>query len=229
MTTRSGLRKSSTAAPCFRNSGLLTTLNGCVGLLANDLAHPLCRSGRHRALVDDDLVAVHRLADLLGHGEHMLQVGGPVLACRRADGDEHDVGPLDGVGQAGGEAQPLFGAVAPDELFEPGLVDRESCPGSAPRILAASLSTQMTALPVSAKQAPTTSPTYPVPMTAIFMRAPTSRTKLLTLARGLKKLSKFSPVRILLDYRPALRQRTGVGEYVHELARALVASPPILA
>jgi glycosyltransferase involved in cell wall biosynthesis len=33
-------------------------------------------------------------------------------------------------------------------------------------------------------------------------------------------------VRILLDYRPALRQRTGVGEYVHELARALVANPP---
>ncbi|MEO6222022.1 MAG: glycosyltransferase family 1 protein, partial [Vicinamibacterales bacterium] len=29
-------------------------------------------------------------------------------------------------------------------------------------------------------------------------------------------------LRILLDYRPALRQRTGVGEYVHELARALV-------
>ena len=33
-------------------------------------------------------------------------------------------------------------------------------------------------------------------------------------------------MRILLDYRPALRQRTGVGEYVHELARALVASAP---
>ena len=32
-------------------------------------------------------------------------------------------------------------------------------------------------------------------------------------------------VRILLDYRPALRQRTGVGEYVHELARALLAPP----
>jgi glycosyltransferase involved in cell wall biosynthesis len=28
-------------------------------------------------------------------------------------------------------------------------------------------------------------------------------------------------VRILIDYRPALRQRTGVGEYVHQLARAL--------
>ncbi|HUL71466.1 MAG TPA: glycosyltransferase family 1 protein [Vicinamibacterales bacterium] len=35
-----------------------------------------------------------------------------------------------------------------------------------------------------------------------------------------------SPVRILLDYRPALRERTGVGEYVHELARALVESAP---
>ena len=31
-------------------------------------------------------------------------------------------------------------------------------------------------------------------------------------------------VRILLDYRPALRQRTGVGQYVHELARALPAA-----
>ena len=33
----------------------------------------------------------------------------------------------------------------------------------------------------------------------------------------------FDPVRILLDYRPALRARTGVGEFVHELARALSA------
>jgi glycosyltransferase involved in cell wall biosynthesis len=32
---------------------------------------------------------------------------------------------------------------------------------------------------------------------------------------------RFRPVRILLDYRPALRERTGVGEYVHELTRAL--------
>jgi hypothetical protein len=28
-------------------------------------------------------------------------------------------------------------------------------------------------------------------------------------------------VRVLLDYRPALRQRTGVGEHAHEMARAL--------
>jgi glycosyltransferase involved in cell wall biosynthesis len=33
-------------------------------------------------------------------------------------------------------------------------------------------------------------------------------------------------VRILIDYRPALRERTGVGEYVHQAATALVASAP---
>lgn len=33
----------------------------------------------------------------------------------------------------------------------------------------------------------------------------------------------FRLVRILLDYRPALRARTGVGEFIHELARALAA------
>ena len=33
-TTRSGFMKSSIAAPCFMNSGLLTTLNGCVVSLA---------------------------------------------------------------------------------------------------------------------------------------------------------------------------------------------------
>ncbi len=41
--------------------------------------------------------------------------------------------------------------------------------------------------------------------------------------------ARHYPVRILLDYRPALRQRTGVGEYVHELATALLAgsgTPP---
>jgi len=31
-------------------------------------------------------------------------------------------------------------------------------------------------------------------------------------------------VRILVDYRPALRERTGVGEYIHQLASALVAT-----
>src|SRR5688572_16470514 len=40
------------------------------------------------------------------------------------------------------------------------------------RIFASALSTQMTSLPLSAKQAPATSPTYPVPTTAIFNPTP---------------------------------------------------------
>ena len=31
-------------------------------------------------------------------------------------------------------------------------------------------------------------------------------------------------MRVLIDYRPALRERTGIGEYTHELVRALAAS-----
>src|SRR6058998_2053675 len=33
------------------------------------------------------------------------------------------------------------------------------------------------------------------------------------------------PVRILVDYRPALRERTGAGEFVHELVRAYTRIP----
>ena len=36
------------------------------------------------------------------------------------------------------------------------------------------------------------------------------------------RVLRFGTVRVLLDYRPALRERTGVGEFVHQLARALV-------
>jgi len=43
--------------------------------------------------------------------------------------------------------------------------------------------------------------------------------RLLTLSYRLK-------MRVLVDYRPALRARTGVGEYMHELVRAYTASHP---
>ena len=95
MTTRSGFMKSSIAAPCFRNSGLLTTLNGCVVSRRMASRTVLGRADRHRALVDDDLVAVHRAADVARDAEHVLQVGGAVLALRRADGDEDDLDAAD--------------------------------------------------------------------------------------------------------------------------------------
>ena len=40
--------------------------------------------------------------------------------------------------------------------------------------------------------------------------------------RGRGQMVPSPRVRILIDYRPALRQRTGVGEYAHRLASALV-------
>src|ERR1041384_494774 len=43
-------------------------------------------------------------------------------------------------------------------------------PARSIRTFASSLSTQTTSLPLSAKHAPATSPTYPVPTTAIFIR-----------------------------------------------------------
>jgi glycosyltransferase involved in cell wall biosynthesis len=39
-------------------------------------------------------------------------------------------------------------------------------------------------------------------------------------------IRRSSELRILIDYRPALRERTGVGEYVHELTAAAVRSAP---
>src|SRR5688572_10999598 len=92
------------------------------------------------------------------------------------------------------------------------------------RTLAGSLSTQMTSLPFSARQAPATRPTYPLPTTAIFIRSgpsqPIQTLKASTADQIVnplksKELSRFrgapkgpcydaARVRIVLDYRPAL-------------------------
>jgi len=42
---------------------------------------------------------------------------------------------------------------------------------------------------------------------------------------GAARVVPCAAVRILVDYRPALRERTGVGEYVHELVRAYTSLP----
>ena len=132
MTTRSGFRKSSTAAPCLRNSGLLTTLNGCVVSRRDGLADALGRADRHRALVDDDLVAVHRRArtsraapsTCWRSAEPSSPVGVPTAMKMTSE-------LLTAFGQAGRERQPLLGAVAPHELLEPRLVDRDLPPAGA--------------------------------------------------------------------------------------------------
>src|SRR3954467_15707353 len=100
--------KSSIAAPCLRNSGLLTTLNVCVVCFAI--------TSRTRFAVPTGTVLLSTTtvylfiappgsgllwratgclfiapADVARDGEHVLQVGGAVLTLRRADGDEDDL------------------------------------------------------------------------------------------------------------------------------------------
>ena len=93
--------------------------------------------------------------------EHVLQIGRAVLALRRADGDEDDLGGADGRGQVGREASaaPRRGCAGPS----PRDPARRSAsrPASSVAIFAASLSTQMTSLPFSARQAPSDEPDVP--------------------------------------------------------------------
>ena len=65
------------------------------GLAADDLAHLLARADRHRALVDDDLVAVHRARRRRAR-RRARAAGRPSRPrLRRADGDEDDLGRAD--------------------------------------------------------------------------------------------------------------------------------------
>ena len=66
--------------------------------------------------------------------------------------------PPGGCNKVGGEEQPLLARVLGDELVQTGLVDRHLAARRA-AILSASLSTQVTTWPKSAKQAPETRPT----------------------------------------------------------------------
>jgi hypothetical protein len=78
-----------------------------------------------RGLVDHDLEAVHRLADRLGHLQHVGQVRRAVLVLRRADRDEEQVALVHGGREVGREEQPLLAHVAREHLLEPRLVDRD--------------------------------------------------------------------------------------------------------
>ena len=80
---------------------------------------------RHRRLGHHDLRPFHVLGDGGGDPEHVGEIRRAVLVGGRADGDELHRGVRDPLGGVGGEVQPAFGVVLPDELLEPGLVDRD--------------------------------------------------------------------------------------------------------
>ncbi len=83
------------------------------------------RPHRHRGLVDEDLVAVHRAGDAPRDVEHVGEVRRAVLVLRCPHRDEdHLARPHDFV-EVRGEAQSFLGDVARDHLVEAGLVDRD--------------------------------------------------------------------------------------------------------
>ena len=226
ITTRSGFMKSSTAAPCFRNSGLLTTLNGCVVSRRITSRTALGGAHRHGALVDDDLVAVHRAGDVARHAEHVLQVGGAVFALWRADGDEDDARVADRLGQRRGERQPLFCTVAPDHFLEAGLVDRHLAPAAAPGPWLRPCRRRSRRCRSRQDRRPRPGPRIPLPTTAILQSVcstPDSDAFVTAQVRPIDDRRRYhtAVMRILVDYRPALRRRTGVGEYMHQLGAAL--------
>ena len=123
MTTRSGFMKSSIAAPCFRNSGLLTTLKGCV-------VSPAIAS-RTFGAVPTGTVLLSTTTVYLFIARPMSRAT-PSTCCRSADPSSPCGVPTamntisearTAVWQVGGEGQALFVLVADDHLLEAGLVD----------------------------------------------------------------------------------------------------------
>jgi hypothetical protein len=86
-----GLHEVVHSGTLFEKFRVADDAEGMRGLAADDPAHFFRRPDRDRALVDDDSVAVHGAADIARNRHHVLQIGGPVLALRRADGDENNL------------------------------------------------------------------------------------------------------------------------------------------
>src|SRR5262249_6612016 len=103
-----------------RHARLLVTLD--------HLAYELAGADRHRRLVDDHGVTLHRLTDRAGDLAHGGEIRLTVALRWGADGDEDDDRSTYPVGEIGGEDQAAVRDVARHHLLETRLVD-----GHAPR------------------------------------------------------------------------------------------------
>ena len=123
ITTRSGWRKSCTAVPSRRNSGFDTTWT------SSRSQHPFDgegRADRHRRLVDHDGARLQHRCDLRsGSLLDVAEVGAAVVALRRGDAQEHDVGTVSGGFGAEHELEPAGGAGIVDDGLEALFDDRD--------------------------------------------------------------------------------------------------------
>ena len=163
--------KSLTASPSLRNSGFEATANVVLRVRLTMRLDLVAGADRHRGLGDDHGPAGERrgrpgAAALKMYGRSAEPSGpGGVPTARKIDLGAGDRRAATSVVK---RSRPSRDVVR-DQLVEPGLVDRDLAALEARRSSPASMSPQMTSLPMSAKPAPATRPTYPVPMTQIFM------------------------------------------------------------
>ena len=121
---------------------------------------------RHRGLRDDDLVAVHVLRDRLADLRRSTTGRRAVLLRGVPTAMKITSPALDGLEIRGERSRPACRSA--DQLLEARLVDR-SLPFESSAIFVASLSTHVTSMPKSARHAPVTRPTYPVPTMQMFI------------------------------------------------------------
>src|SRR5262245_10615342 len=99
------------------------------------LAHEVARAHRHRRLVDDDGVALHRLADPARDLADRREIRLAIALGRRADRDEDDDRPSHALGEIGRERETAVRDVAGDHFLEPRLVDRHPAGGQLGEVL----------------------------------------------------------------------------------------------
>jgi hypothetical protein len=152
--------KSSIAAPSRKNSGFEATSKRSLRVGRNDrVGDGAIGANRHGGFRYNDSIAGQRATDLGGGGHHIGQVGMTIAApCWRADGNEHGLDTVHGLGQVCGEGQTPGSRVLGDKILKPRLEDGNFAAFSR-SIFPASRSTQTTSCPKSEKHAPDTRPT----------------------------------------------------------------------
>ena len=105
-------------------------------LLLDDVTHAIGGAHGHRALGNDDLVAIHRMGDFLSHLFYGTEIGGAVRSRGSLHGDEDHERRTDRGGGVRGEGEASGAHVALHELLETGLVDGHLAPVEGRNLLA---------------------------------------------------------------------------------------------
>ena len=133
-------------------------VNLALGKPSDGLGHFLPGPDRHGALVHDDFVTGHDGGDVARDSFHKTQIHRSVRLRRGRNGDKNEIGTLDALLRAAGEAKPAGSHILLHQFGQARFINGHP-PSCSTLILLTSLSTQVTSCPPSAKQVPVTNPT----------------------------------------------------------------------